>query len=70
MTAGLSRFHRNVGVCSQVRAWLLFIFKLTVLTSLPLPPGFAHTPEGSLTVHAEHSTLLVARVRRALVTDL
>lgn len=77
MTAGVSRFHRNVCVCvcgcvlrSMHGCSFFLIFKLTVLAAWPLPAGFAHTAEGSLAIHAERRTLLVARVRRALVTDL
>lgn len=56
-------------MCSQVRVWLLLL-KLTVRAPFPLPAGFAHAVERSLAVHAAHGTLLVARVRQALVTDL
>lgn len=62
-----------VCVLRSVRGCLfffVFIFNLTVLAALPLPAGFAHTPERSLAIHAHQRTLLVARVRRALVTDL
>lgn len=65
---------RNVSVCvfsgPCVGAYGFFIFQLTVLAALPLPARFAHTPEWTLAIHAEHSTLPVARERRALVTDL
>lgn len=44
--------------------------KLTILAAEPLPTWFAHTGKGSVAVSATLRTLLVAWIRRALVTDL
>lgn len=44
--------------------------KLTILAANPLPTWLAHTGEGSVIVYATLRTLLVAWIRRALVTDL
>lgn len=46
------------------------LVKLTILAAEPLPTWLAHTGEGSVAVSAALRTLLVAWIRRALVTDL